>query len=162
MNTQSNLFQSLPKPPRAKARVMMHWDDAGHNGPGPMGNFFCKHCGYRAGWLGASELEMRRGIPCPECAPALFIPLKTGYFEDFKAGVKTVEYRKHGPRWNEQMCFIGRRVVLSKGYGKQHRLTGNVVGFYTTWRSTPDWLACYDAPGMAACICISLTSSEQP
>lgn len=55
------------KPPRARPRVMMHWDDAGHSGASPMGNFVCKGCGYRAGWLEASETEMRRGVPCPHC-----------------------------------------------------------------------------------------------
>lgn len=64
---QPELFEDLPKPPRARPRVMMHWDDAGHSGSGPMGNFFCKRCGYRAGWLEASEAEMRRGVECPHC-----------------------------------------------------------------------------------------------
>jgi DNA-directed RNA polymerase subunit RPC12/RpoP len=50
-------------------RVMMHWDDAGHSGSSPMGNFFCTRCGHRAGWLEASATEMRRGVPCPNCNP---------------------------------------------------------------------------------------------
>lgn len=60
---------------------------------------------------------------------ALFIPLKTEYFEAFERGDKDTEYRPYGLRWNERTCCIGRRVVLSKGYGKRHRLTGIVVGF---------------------------------
>lgn len=91
----------------------------------------------------------------------LFIPLKSQYFEAFKAGTKTVEYRKAGRRWNAETCQIGRPVVLSKGYGKRDRLTGAVVGFYTQWMSTPDWIDCYGNPGMAACICISVTSCPQ-
>ncbi len=89
----------------------------------------------------------------------LFIPLKTEYFEAFKAGTKTVEYRRAGKRWNEQTCAIGRPVTLSKGYGVRHRLSGVVVGFYTRWMATKDWLACYGAPGLAACICIGLTDA---
>ena len=46
---------------------------------------------------------------------ALFIPLKTAYFEAFRAGTKTVEFRLYGPRWNERTCPVGRSVVLSKG-----------------------------------------------
>lgn len=60
----TEMFEKLP---RARPRVMMHWDDAGHDGNGPIGNFRCAHCGHRAGWLRATESEMRRGVPCPVC-----------------------------------------------------------------------------------------------
>lgn len=86
----------------------------------------------------------------------LFIPLKTEYFEAFKAGTKTVEYRRAGKRWNDQTCAIGRPVVLSKGYGRQHRLSGTIVGFYTQWMASDDWIKCYGAPGLAACIGVAL------
>lgn len=89
---------------------------------------------------------------------ALFIPLKTEYFEAFKAGTKTVEYRQYGPRWNERTCAIGRPVVLSRGYGKQQRLTGVVTEFRKRFTASDEWLDCYGAPGTAACIRISLTS----
>ena len=52
----------------------------------------------------------------------LFIPLKSKYYEEFKSGEKTEELRLYGDRWNEKTCFIGRKIVLSKGYGKQERL----------------------------------------
>ena len=59
----------------------------------------------------------------------LFIPLKTEYYEAFKSGEKTEELRLYGPRWNEGTCAVGRPVVLSKGYGKAHRLGGRVTNF---------------------------------
>lgn len=89
----------------------------------------------------------------------LFIPLKTKYFDAFAAGTKAVEYRRHGPRWNAETCQIGRPVVLSHGYGKRRRLQGVIVDFGTRWMSDPDWTECYGDPGMAACICISLTDA---
>jgi len=86
----------------------------------------------------------------------LFIPLKTEYFRAFESGIKTTEYRRYGSLWNERTCRIGRRVVLSRGYGKQSRLTGTVVGFEKRIMDSPDWLACYGAAGEAACIRIEL------
>jgi len=59
----------------------------------------------------------------------LFIPLKTEFYELFERGEKTEEYRLYGSRWNENTCTVGRAVTLSKGYGKQNRLTGVVKGF---------------------------------
>ena len=59
----------------------------------------------------------------------LFIPLKTEFFNGFCMGVKTHEYRLYGPLWNERTCRAGRRVVLSKGYGKRERLYGVVKSF---------------------------------
>jgi hypothetical protein len=60
---------------------------------------------------------------------ALFIPLRRQWFEAFKSGRKFHEMRPYGPRWNEKTCFVGRRVVLSLGYGKHQRLTGTVIDF---------------------------------
>ena len=48
---------------------------------------------------------------------ALFIPLRGVYFDQFERGEKRTEYRQRGPRWNAETCAIGRRVVLSRGYG---------------------------------------------
>ena len=59
----------------------------------------------------------------------LFIPLKAEYFDAFANGSKTREYRLYGPRWNERTCQVGRRVVLSRGYGKSNRLEGVVSSF---------------------------------
>lgn len=51
----------------------------------------------------------------------LFVALKAKYFDQFVDGSKKVEYRRYGPGWNERTCRIGRRVTLSKGYGRHHR-----------------------------------------
>lgn len=61
--------------------------------------------------------------------PALFIPLKKEWFEMFASGAKKTEYRFYGKRWNERVCRVGRRVVLSLGYGKARRLTGTIAAF---------------------------------
>ena len=89
----------------------------------------------------------------------LFIPLKTEFFNAFASGSKTVEFRQYGARWNEKTCSIGRAVVLSKGYGKTHRLTGVVCGFSADKDPTltDDWRKCYGrSEGFAACIHIKL------
>ena len=95
----------------------------------------------------------------------LFIPLKTEYFEAFKAGTKDTEYRRHGQRWNEDVCQVGRPVVLSKGYGKAERLPAVITGFEVRFLRSDDFVACYGEPGWAACIGIRLTDpavSENP
>jgi hypothetical protein len=76
---------------------------------------------------------------------ALFVPLKSEYFEAFARGEKDTEYRPFGVRWNERTCRIGRPVVLSKGYGKRHRLRGVVASFARVRTSRPSaaWAACY-------------------
>lgn len=59
-------------------------------------------------------------------AKPLFVPLKTRYFRAFESGVKTIEYRRAGARWNEATCWIGRPVTLSHGYSGA-RLYARVV-----------------------------------
>jgi hypothetical protein len=59
----------------------------------------------------------------------LFIPLKGVYYDAFEDGSKTEELRSYGPRWNEKTCAVGRSVVLSRGYGKAHRLSGKILRF---------------------------------
>lgn len=59
----------------------------------------------------------------------LFIPLKTEFYEAFLLGEKRSELRLYGPRWNEATCVEGRRVILSKGYGKAHRIGGTIGQF---------------------------------
>jgi hypothetical protein len=86
----------------------------------------------------------------------LFIPLKSEYYNAFCDGSKTVEYRLYGQRWNERTCRVGRRVTLSKGYGKKHRRHGVIIGFAVQKMSSEDWLACYGKAGLAACIEIRL------
>jgi hypothetical protein len=66
----------------------------------------------------------------------LFIPLKIEHYEGFESGEKADELRLYGPRWNERTCRIGRGVVLSRGYGKKHRLTGKISGFKKQHGST--------------------------
>jgi hypothetical protein len=87
----------------------------------------------------------------------LFIPLKREYFDRFSRRDKTVEFRPYGPRWNERTCALGRRVVLSLGYGKAHRLTGFVQSFRVAEESErseiPGWRECYgDDPRQIACV----------
>jgi len=66
----------------------------------------------------------------------LFIPLKTKYFNAFASGEKTEELRTYGPRWNENICQVGREVILSKGYGKHARLKGRIWRFKKQHGST--------------------------
>ena len=62
-------------------------------------------------------------------AKPLFVPVYTVFYEQFKKGSKSIEYRTYGPRWNEKTCWVGRTVVVSKGYGKKDRLNGIVEQF---------------------------------
>ncbi len=86
----------------------------------------------------------------------LFIPLKREWFEKFKDGSKTVEYRPLGPRWNPGTCTKNRPVVLSLGYGKDHRLHGRVEAFWTSEALTPEFKAIYGEDRLMACIRIEL------
>lgn len=58
----------------------------------------------------------------------LFCPVTKFYFEEYFHGRKTVEYRLYGPRWNEQTCVPGRRIIVSEGYSGR-RLSGWIGGF---------------------------------
>ena len=88
----------------------------------------------------------------------LWIHLKVEFFEKFERREKDTEYRRRGPRWNDETCRIGRRVVLTRAYRQPH-LTGVIVGFHydTIPNRMPDWVKFYgrDA-GDAACIKIKL------
>jgi hypothetical protein len=93
----------------------------------------------------------------------LFIPLKREYFEAFASGTKQTEFRPYGPRWNEKTCYIGRRVLLSLGYGKQRRLTGKVARFEKSREplKTLAWLQCYGhRTGECACITVELDAQN--
>ena len=59
----------------------------------------------------------------------LFIPVTTKYFELYASGRKDAELRLYGQRWNEKVCKVGRKVIISKGYGKHARLTGEIFCF---------------------------------
>jgi hypothetical protein len=92
----------------------------------------------------------------------LFIPLKKEFFEEFRAGTKTIEYRKFGPRWNFNTCKVGRPVVLSCGYSGE-RLRGEIIDFRTSQQATrsESWKACYGTePAIAACIGIKLGEGD--
>ncbi|MFO7595171.1 MAG: hypothetical protein R6W92_02370, partial [Desulfocurvibacter africanus] len=56
------------------------------------------------------------------------------WFQAFADGIKTVELRPYGKRWNERVCREGREVTLSKGYGKAHRLRG-VINLFRKMRA---------------------------
>lgn len=71
-----------------------------------------------------------------ETRKPLFVPLKSEYFEAFVSGSKRDELRRYGPRWNERTCRVGRPVVLSKGYGKTHRIGGHIWKFKKQHGST--------------------------
>lgn len=93
----------------------------------------------------------------------LFIPLKTEFYEAFKAGTKDTEYRLHGPRWNERTCKPGRAVILSKGYGTRNRMRGYIERFWVDphpWQR-PGFVDCYGciAGQEGACIKIRLADS---
>jgi hypothetical protein len=103
---------------------------------------------------------------CPRCGnnsyqkeKPLFIPLRTQWFQEYKAGRKDTEYRPVGPRWNVDTCRPGRKVILSHGYSGQ-RLTGVIVGI--TYHNSPadhirDWRLTYGlGPAQAICIKIQL------
>ena len=112
---------------------------------------------FREGW------ERVFGGKGDEEAP-LFIPLRREYFEAFERGEKTIEYRKLGPRWNEETCRLGRRVTLSLGYGKQRRLYGVVTSFHTDSIPglIPGWEGCFgDSCVTAACIGIKIDGNDQ-
>lgn len=88
----------------------------------------------------------------------LFIPLKREYFDAFVTGRKDEEYRPYGTRWNEQTCPVGRKVVLSLGYGNKRRATGEIVGFRQS-KMVPlrsEWKACYGEKNYKTAACIKI------
>lgn len=97
--------------------------------------------------------------------PAMFLPLKGEFYDQFIGGSKQEEFRIYGPRWNERTCPIGRPVVLSRGYGIRHRTNGVIVGFRTSIEPTKTeaWLKCYgehSAGVLAACIKIQILEEQ--
>lgn len=90
----------------------------------------------------------------------LFIPLKGKFFDLFVGGSKDTEYRLYGARWNERTCREGRAVILSRGYGKRHRLRGVIEAFWTDCiDAVPGFRECYPRAthwNVAACIKIKV------
>lgn len=94
----------------------------------------------------------------------LFIPLQTPYYLAFQNGDKTEELRRYGPGWNENTCYPGRAVTLSKGYGKQQRMAGIITSFRTCHatelptKAQADVLVVYGSLDLViACIGIKVT-----
>ena len=100
----------------------------------------------------------------------LFIPLTSKWFAEFEAGRKPFELRPYGPRWNERTCPPGRAVTLSRGYGKAHRLQGEVTRFekiegydHLPEPARSQYLEVYGSrPGPIAMIRISIKDAAQP
>jgi len=79
--------------------------------------------------------------------PPLFIPLKAEHFDAFERGEKTTEFRVHGPRWNSKTCPPGREVILSRGYGKQSRLSAIIESAGVCPTKSPAFVQIYgDSP----------------
>lgn len=57
----------------------------------------------------------------------LFVPLAGVWFDQFASGVKTWEHRLARRQWNTRQVYVGRRVTLSRGYGKSRRLHGVIT-----------------------------------
>ena len=91
----------------------------------------------------------------------LFIPLRREFFEAFQDGSKVEEFRRFdGRRWTAVTCQVGRRVVLSLGYGRANRMTGIIAGFEIRHEptTTTAWRTCYGETNeftVAACIHIT-------
>lgn len=88
----------------------------------------------------------------PAVDKPLFIALRTEWYEAFRSGKKTVEYRRYGPSWNEKTCPPGRPVILSKGYSKHSRMTGRITKFQRKVMDTE----IYGRGVLIACIHIEL------
>lgn len=90
----------------------------------------------------------------------LFIPLRREFYDAFRDGSKTEEFRRHGARWNATTCRVGRPVVLSLGYGKRNRMAGVIAGFEVRHdpTTTDAWAKCFGETNEftdAACIRIA-------
>jgi hypothetical protein len=54
-------------------------------------------------------------MPAPMTAPPLLIHVKRRYFDEFAAGAKTIEYRRHRGRFTARNFWPGRRVIIASG-----------------------------------------------
>lgn len=81
--------------------------------------------------------------------PNLFLPLKSEHFDRFDDGSKDTERRVYGKKWNTTVCHVGRKVTLSRGYGKKKRLVGVITNVhltdfqFLTPKTQEDLIACY-------------------
>ena len=101
--------------------------------------------------------EKKAARPDASLEKPLFVPLKKEYYEAFESGEKKIEYRRYGARWNEATCRVGRRVILSCGYGKRRRMLGVIAGFSKSREplKTAPWRKCY-GPATGDCACIEI------
>jgi hypothetical protein len=84
------------------------------------------------------------------------------FFDAFEDGSKDSEYRPFGPRWNVRTCAPGRRVVISRGYGKHRRRTGVIVGFHICHRPARVLLGWSEVYGFAANVAIVIKIKLDP
>lgn len=61
-----------------------------------------------------------------DITPKLFVPLTTEFYRAFASGIKTYELRGINHQFNERTVTKGKRVVLSRGYNTEDRLSGRV------------------------------------
>lgn len=64
-------------------------------------------------------------MPTDDDLRPLFIPLLGLWFDAFERGDKQCEWRRFGPRWHFDSCWVGRAAVLSRGYSGR-RLAGRI------------------------------------
>jgi hypothetical protein len=74
----------------------------------------------------------------------LWIPLKREYFEAFRNGTKTIEYRHYGGQWTEKHIYVDRHATLGCGYSGP-RLRAIVVKFETREMETKIYGYCRHA-----------------
>lgn len=56
--------------------------------------------------------------------------VKRVFFDQFAAGTKTIEYRRHRGRFTERIFWLGRAISIRCGYdGKSPRLAARVTRF---------------------------------
>ena len=66
----ASTLDMFPRPPRQPPRQMAHFSDVGVREDGEqIAVFECVRCGYDSGWRPSTDTEIRRGVPCPTCAP---------------------------------------------------------------------------------------------
>jgi hypothetical protein len=64
--------------------------------------------------------------------PIPLIAVRRGYYEAFRAGSKTIEYRRHKPPFTARVFYPGRRVRIRCGYGRAYpELPATVTRFET-------------------------------
>jgi hypothetical protein len=57
----------------------------------------------------------------------LFLPLSGLWYDEFVSGRKTREIRGMRGQYNTSTVRVGREVIISRGYGKQHRTLGVIT-----------------------------------